>query len=105
MMANANSMETNENGNGSKQGDSIPLPDNMRASTLMEQIGKERSWTDEQIDQDCVILDDNRLYFVRDLRALSNQSWSVIGLLPIVRDLLRRAIDPEWELKNEGKYN
>ncbi|KAI9253519.1 hypothetical protein BDA99DRAFT_540772 [Phascolomyces articulosus] len=97
MMANANSTETSENGNG--QSDAVPLPESMRASTLLEQIGKERSWTDEQIDHDIDILDNNRLYFVRDLRSLSNQSWTVIGLLPLVRDLLRRAIDPEWETK------
>ncbi|KAI7879653.1 hypothetical protein K492DRAFT_230894 [Lichtheimia hyalospora FSU 10163] len=75
----------------------VPLPDSMRASTLLEQIGKERSWTDDQIDRDIDILEHNRLYFVRDLRALSNHSWTVIDLLPLVRDLLRTAIDPDWE--------
>ncbi|KAI8081298.1 uncharacterized protein BX664DRAFT_301913 [Halteromyces radiatus] len=72
--------------------DFTPLPDSMRTSTLLEQIGKDRSWTDDQVDSDIAILEKNRLYFVRDLRILSNHSWSVIELLPLVRDLLRQAI-------------
>ncbi|KAI8337266.1 hypothetical protein BC941DRAFT_427206, partial [Chlamydoabsidia padenii] len=76
--------------------DNTPLPDSMRTSTLLEQIGKERSWTDEQVDEDIAILEKNRLYLVRDLRVLSNQSWEVIGILPLVRDLLRQAINPNW---------
>ncbi|KAI9315384.1 hypothetical protein BX666DRAFT_397076 [Dichotomocladium elegans] len=84
-----------DNRNGADE--SVPLPDSMRASTLLEQIGKERSWTDDQIEQDVDILDRNRLYYVRDLRALSDHSWTVIELLPLVRDLLRTAVEPNWE--------
>ncbi|KAG0174381.1 hypothetical protein DFQ30_004694, partial [Apophysomyces sp. BC1015] len=68
-----------------------------RTSTLLEQLGQERSWTEDQIDHDINILENNRLYFVRDLRVLSEHSWTVIELLPLVRDLLRRAIDPDWD--------
>ncbi|ORZ25156.1 hypothetical protein BCR42DRAFT_444959 [Absidia repens] len=86
-----NSLASNENNNE----DSTYLPDSMRTSTLLEQIGKERSWTSEQIDNDIAVLDKNRLYLVRDLRVLSNHSWSVIEILPIVRDLLKQAIHPK----------
>ncbi|ORY91067.1 hypothetical protein BCR43DRAFT_498450 [Syncephalastrum racemosum] len=75
------------------------LPDSMRASTLLEQIGCERAWSQDQIEADLNVLDKNRLYFLRDLRALSNQSWLLLDLLPLVRDLLREAIDPGWESK------
>jgi hypothetical protein len=36
------------------------------ASTLLEQIGHERSWTSQQMDSDIAILVHNRLYFVSE---------------------------------------
>ncbi|KAL0089109.1 hypothetical protein F4703DRAFT_1449751 [Phycomyces blakesleeanus] len=65
--------------------ENVPLPDSMRTSTLIEQIGKERSWTEDQIDSDIDILEANRLGFVRDLRDLSDNSWKVI-YLPILKE-------------------
>ncbi|CEJ02658.1 hypothetical protein RMCBS344292_16657 [Rhizopus microsporus] len=55
----------------------VPLPDSMRTSTLIEQIGKEHNWSDEQINEDIHILECNRLYYVKELRELSNSSWKV----------------------------
>ncbi|KAL1924347.1 uncharacterized protein VTP21DRAFT_7382 [Calcarisporiella thermophila] len=73
--------------------DVTPLPENMRASTLIEQIGSERSWTASQIASDLEILEKNRIYTVSDLRILSKESWGSIELLPLVKDLLRGAIN------------
>ncbi|KAI7865563.1 hypothetical protein BDF14DRAFT_1823221 [Spinellus fusiger] len=81
--------------------ENVPLPDSMRVSTLIEQMGKERSWTEEQIESDIDILYNQRLSFISDLRALSDHSWKVIPVLPLVRDLMRRAVDPEWEKNSE----
>ncbi|KAL0074465.1 hypothetical protein J3Q64DRAFT_1811798 [Phycomyces blakesleeanus] len=83
--------------------ENVPLPDSMRTSTLIEQIGKERSWTEDQIDSDIDILEANRLGFVRDLRDLSDNSWKVIPLLPLVRDLLRAAVSPKYQKKKKNK--
>ncbi|KAI8074547.1 hypothetical protein BC940DRAFT_288503 [Gongronella butleri] len=69
----------------------VPMPDSMRTSTLIEQIGKDRGWTDDQVQSDVDILQKNRLYYVRDLRSLSDHSWTVLEILPLVRDLLRQA--------------
>ncbi|CAG8448572.1 2097_t:CDS:2 [Ambispora leptoticha] len=70
----------------------VPLPDNMKASTLLEQIGKERSWFEDQINEDLQILEINRIYTVKDLRVLSRDSWKQIQFLPLVKDLIREAI-------------
>ncbi|KAG2181433.1 hypothetical protein INT44_008246, partial [Umbelopsis vinacea] len=93
-----------------------PLPDSMRVSTLLEQIGAERSWTSQQMESDISILAHNRLYFVKDLRVLSSESWKVnslgtavtITLLPIVKDLLQKAInigiESEYDRRKREKY-
>ncbi|ORY91081.1 hypothetical protein BCR43DRAFT_498480 [Syncephalastrum racemosum] len=95
-MANYQQNSTNMSDNAA--GEQAPsLPDSMRVSTLLEQIGCERSWSQDQIDNDLRVLDRNRLYFIRDLRSLSNYSWQVIDLLPLVRDLLREAVTPGWD--------
>ncbi|KAI8329709.1 hypothetical protein BC941DRAFT_192679 [Chlamydoabsidia padenii] len=75
---------------------SILLPDTLRASVLLRRIGLERSWTQDQINHDIGVLDDHRLYTVRDLLSLSDYSWKVIELLPLVKDLLRSSVDPNW---------
>ncbi|CAO3647326.1 unnamed protein product [Cunninghamella blakesleeana] len=83
---------------------SILLPSTMRASVLLRRIGLERSWTQEQINNDLEILNKNRIYTVQDLLSLSDYSWKSIELLPLVKDLLRAAIDPEWaNIENEPK--
>ncbi|KAH8548603.1 hypothetical protein BGW37DRAFT_505578 [Umbelopsis sp. PMI_123] len=98
------SLEINTNGLKSE----TPLPDSMRVSTLLEQIGAERSWTSQQMESDISILAHNRLYFVRDLRVLSFESWKVITLLPIVKDLLQIAInvgiESEYDRRKREKY-
>ncbi|KAF8934072.1 hypothetical protein BGZ58_005960, partial [Dissophora ornata] len=65
-----------------------------KASTLLEQIGTERSWSTRDIEKDVDILERNRLYTIKDLRVLSPQSWKEIDLLPLVKDLLRHAVNP-----------
>ncbi|ORX49920.1 hypothetical protein DM01DRAFT_1338052 [Hesseltinella vesiculosa] len=82
-----------------------PLPDSMRSSTLLEQIGKERGWTDDQVQSDIQVLQNNRLHFVRDLRSLSDHSWTVIDILPLVRDLLRQGIRIQGKPGREGSSN
>ncbi|SAM01328.1 hypothetical protein [Absidia glauca] len=83
--------------------DKTSLPDTMQTSILVEQIGKDRSWSREQVKEDIAILEKNRLFLVRDLRALSEHSWSVIETLPLVRDLLRQAINDQTEKKKDKK--
>ncbi|EPB85954.1 hypothetical protein HMPREF1544_07286 [Mucor circinelloides 1006PhL] len=73
----------------------IPLPDSMRTSTLLEQIGQDHKWSEQQINQDIQTMELNRLYYVSDLRELSKSSWKAIELLPIVKDLLRKALNSE----------
>lgn len=89
-------------------GNDGPCPDSMKVSTLLEQIGKERSWEDDKIEADIVVCEDNRLYFVRDLRILSQESWKEIQLLPIVKDLIRSAINrgipSKKDLKRHKKH-
>ncbi|KAI7820237.1 hypothetical protein BC939DRAFT_505081 [Gamsiella multidivaricata] len=70
------------------------LPDSMKASTLLEQIGAERSWSSRDIEKDVDVLERNRLYTIKDLRVLSLQSWKEVELLPLVKDLLRQAVNP-----------
>ncbi|OZJ06618.1 hypothetical protein BZG36_00314 [Bifiguratus adelaidae] len=77
---------------GVQEPEEVAFPESTRVSTLLEQIAKERSWSDEQILQDLTIADKHRLYFVKDLLLLSDQSWQVIELLPLVKDLLRQSI-------------
>lgn len=40
---------------------------------MLEQIGKERSWSDEQIDCDLAVLEKNRLYYV------TTESFCIFG--------------------------
>lgn len=48
-----------------------------KASTLLEQIGSERSWSSRDIEKDVDILERNRLYSIKELRVLSPESWQV----------------------------
>ena len=52
---------------------------------MREHIGKERKWSNAQMDADMKSLKHNRLETVGDLRLLSDESWSVIQLLPFVK--------------------
>jgi nitrite reductase/ring-hydroxylating ferredoxin subunit len=47
-------------------------------------------------------LDNNRLYYVSDLRELSKSSWKSIELLPLVKDLLRKALYPTCKEKDKA---
>ncbi|KAG9321932.1 hypothetical protein KVV02_004507 [Mortierella alpina] len=82
------------------------LPDSMKASTLLEQLGAERSWSSRDVEKDVDILERNRLYTIKELRVLSPESWKEIELLPLVKDLLRQAVNPPVDyakLKQEKK--
>jgi hypothetical protein len=46
-------------------------------SHVLEQIGKDRQWSKEDIASDVAILSENRIYRVNDLTALSTESWTV----------------------------
>ncbi|KAI8983715.1 hypothetical protein BDB01DRAFT_850389 [Pilobolus umbonatus] len=94
-----NSQESSSN--GIRDSEYIPLPDSMKTSTLLEQIGKEHHWSEEQIDADIDVLEHNRLYYIHELRELSDESWKVIELLPLVKDLLRNALDPTRKNKHK----
>lgn len=48
-----------------------------KASTLLERIGSERSWSSRDVEKDVDILERNRLYTIKDLRVLSGESWKV----------------------------
>ncbi|RKP14903.1 hypothetical protein BJ684DRAFT_18735 [Piptocephalis cylindrospora] len=72
----------------------MPLPDSMKASTLLEQIASERGWTQEEIEKDLRCLETQRLRTLRDLRSLSKESWKEIPLIPLSKDLLRQSIYP-----------
>ncbi|KAJ3083180.1 hypothetical protein HK102_001217 [Quaeritorhiza haematococci] len=70
-----------------------PLPGTFRASTLLLHIASTRKWTAAEIACDLEALQMNRLRTVDDLRALSGNGWGEMKeLLPVVKDLLRRAI-------------
>ncbi|KAI8391483.1 uncharacterized protein BYT42DRAFT_543024 [Radiomyces spectabilis] len=84
--------------NGGSLHDFPILPDSLPVTIVVERIGHDRSWSDEQIQSDLEILKFNRLNTVRDLRSLSDHSWFVIELLPLVKDLIRKAVDPSWTL-------
>jgi hypothetical protein len=49
-----------------------------RASTLLEKIGSERSWTAQQMESDIAILSHNRLYFVSYMS--SKRNWQISWL-------------------------
>ncbi|KAI8099965.1 uncharacterized protein BX664DRAFT_322525 [Halteromyces radiatus] len=84
---------------------SILLPDTLRTSVLLRRIALERSWSQDQVKNDLAILDEHRLYTVRDLLSLSDYSWKVIDLLPLVKDLLRSSVDPNWMNIDKKKLN
>ncbi|RCI06610.1 hypothetical protein CU098_013710 [Rhizopus stolonifer] len=73
----------------------VPLPDSMAR--------KEHNWSEEQISSDIQVLECNRLYYISELRELSNGSWKTIELLPLVKDLLRNALDPVAEKRKDDK--
>ncbi|KAI8071342.1 hypothetical protein BC940DRAFT_294225 [Gongronella butleri] len=72
------------------------LPDTLQASVLVRRIGLQEGWTSDLIAQSIHQLNDQRLYKVRDLIALSNESWEVIALLPQVKKVLRSALAKDW---------
>ncbi|KAI8985382.1 hypothetical protein BDB01DRAFT_787908 [Pilobolus umbonatus] len=72
------------------------LSDSSSVNYLIRKIAAERNWSKTDIDNDITILERNRLFYVGDLKALSKESWAEIELLPLVKDLLRNAIGPDW---------
>ncbi|KAI8809206.1 hypothetical protein BJ742DRAFT_805448 [Cladochytrium replicatum] len=76
------------NGNGLK---GKPLADDYSAAKLLSEIGFQRNWSDEDIDRDVRVMQDQRLYTLVDLRLLGPKAWREVPLLPIVKELLQRA--------------
>jgi hypothetical protein len=68
------------------------LPDNFSTTKLLEALGADRGWTKMEIVTDVQILEQNRLRIVRDLRALNQQSWDGLALVPLVKDLLKAKV-------------
>ena len=71
------------------------------AQEILKDIGKDRNWTEEQIESDIKVLLDNRLNTFRDIAELSKDSWKAIPLLPLVKDLLRKAVKGKGMKCNE----
>ncbi|KAI7907725.1 uncharacterized protein BX663DRAFT_491851 [Cokeromyces recurvatus] len=78
------------------------LLDTDPVSNVLKRIAKERNWSEKEVEEDLSILNKNRISTINDLRSLSKESWTQIELLPLVKDLLRHSIDPEWSSKDEN---
>ncbi|KAI9254221.1 hypothetical protein BY458DRAFT_521134 [Sporodiniella umbellata] len=72
------------------------IQNNLKVKELLGDIGKKKKWSEKDVKNDISILEKNRIFTVNDLKSLSRESWAQIELLPLVKDLLRLAIDPEW---------
>ncbi|KAI8390296.1 hypothetical protein BD560DRAFT_485862 [Blakeslea trispora] len=81
------------------------ITDTTTVKSILEEIAKEKNWSREDVTNDLSILARNRIYHVHDLRALSSESWAQIELLPLVKDLLRIAIDSDWPKNNKQPRN
>ncbi|KAI8051064.1 uncharacterized protein B0P05DRAFT_562815 [Gilbertella persicaria] len=81
------------------------LSDTTTVQSILESIAQEKQWSKQDVENDLSILSRNRIVHVHDLRALSGESWAQIELLPLVKDLLRSAIDPSWPTANHHGKN
>ncbi|KAI8967299.1 hypothetical protein BDF20DRAFT_901727 [Mycotypha africana] len=79
--------------------DPLHIKDDTLVSTVLQHIGQEKNWSSQDVEKDLEVLNRNRLFYIRDLKSLSGDSWNQIELLPLVKDLLRNAIDPCWPPK------
>ncbi|KAI8348829.1 hypothetical protein EDC96DRAFT_520462 [Choanephora cucurbitarum] len=79
---------------------SYAITDTTAVKSILENIASEKNWSKEDVTNDLSILARNRIHHVHDLRALSSESWAQIELLPLVKDLLRNAIDSDWPKNN-----
>ncbi|KAI9335437.1 hypothetical protein DFJ73DRAFT_851687 [Zopfochytrium polystomum] len=65
----------------------------MSVADVVQQLGAANGWSEDEVLQDTKELMRNRLRTVRDLRRMTAQGWSELSsLLPVVKDLLRQAI-------------
>jgi ribosome-binding protein aMBF1 (putative translation factor) len=64
----------------------IPLAD------IMKRIAHQRGWSQTELNQDLQTLQKQRLRTVEEAKLLSPASWNELGLLPLVRDLLKREL-------------
>eukprot|EP00123_Amoebidium_parasiticum_P009006 comp19150_c0_seq1/m.21827 comp19150_c0_seq1/g.21827 ORF comp19150_c0_seq1/g.21827 comp19150_c0_seq1/m.21827 type:complete len:357 (-) comp19150_c0_seq1:601-1671(-) len=73
----------------------LPLyyDDDVSTEEIMADIAKARKWTSIQVASDMRSLVHNRLSTAGDLRALSAESWQIVELLPLVKDLIKKALD------------
>ncbi|KAG1471765.1 hypothetical protein G6F56_001938 [Rhizopus delemar] len=77
----------------------------LNVKDLLGNIGKKKKWSEKDVENDISILEKNRIYTVNDLKSLSRESWAQIELLPLVKDLLRLAIDPDWLENDQHQSN
>jgi hypothetical protein len=66
--------------------DHVPLVD------ILKKIAQQRGWSQTELNQDLQTLQKQRLKTVEDAKLLHPLSWNELGLLPIVRDLLKREL-------------
>ncbi|RCH81774.1 hypothetical protein CU097_001421, partial [Rhizopus azygosporus] len=53
-----------------------PVSNDLHVTELLKRIGKEKNWSDKDVENDLLILEKNRIVTVNDLRSLSRESWS-----------------------------
>ena len=69
------------------------FPDPTPILTIMQYIGKNEDWTDEEVNGDVEILKKNRIRTAKDVRKVSMNTWKEItNVLPVTKDLLREAV-------------
>eukprot|EP01134_Creolimax_fragrantissima_P004902 CFRG4902T1 len=78
----------------------------MKSDDLIKLLASTRNWSEVQVQADLRSLHHNRLYTVGDLRSLTEESWKIVELLPLVKDLISRAIDlrrftPLWTTETQ----
>eukprot|EP00842_Homolaphlyctis_polyrhiza_P006310 jgi/Hompol1/6680/HPOL_000137-RA len=69
-----------------------PWPDSIGVIDLLMTLADENGWTIEEVNEDRLMLDKQRIRTVRDLRIISAETWQSLPLAPIVKDLLKREV-------------
>ena len=66
------------------------LPETATMEEVLRVVAKERSFTEEEVQQDLAILHGKRVRTVGDLRVLSKERTEGLGLPPVVTEYLLR---------------
>ena len=78
--------------NAVSQVEEYVLPGTDSAQDIIRRIGKNRNWTEQEIESDLAILDAHRLRTVNDMRTLSETGWGNVPLLPLAKESIRNLI-------------